>query len=844
MAPKPFRAIIVGGGVGGLTLANILEQLDIDYVLLESYRDFSPQAGASIAMMPGGQRILEQLGCKQAFVEGVPSLDTTTPTVQGKPIFIFRGYNENMIKRTGHGVAFNDRQVLLRVLHDNVKDKSKLLLNKHVAKVTTTDAGAAVETKEGDVFEGDIIVGVDGIRSTVREEMWRIASKASPGYFPKDEWKRVPIEFKCLFGICRSHKRIPTGSVVTGISRGHSYLILSGPESKLYYFLFVKLPKPITADKTPRYSTEDAKALAEEHRHDAIIDDCTFGQIFDNSISFGMTPIHEHVFEKWHYGRVITLGDAAHKPNPISGHGGNGAIESVAELANQLKRRLDSLSPGARLSAEDVGSVFRDTQTVRFERAKTFVQFSHDQQDFNAPSGALGFLGIRVAPWLLSEEIMTELQLHLAVDAVRIEALPVPFHPHYIPWTDELPAKPIKHSWVPRAVVALVLLGLTYAAGYGITGVKTVPESFLGHPFRDFYTGQQGIDNLLDLLTRVFSLVVGSPSLENRLQVIYFLAILTPMVLIWMVEAHRRGNLQSILGRLVIWPSIYAVGYQIFSIARVGPIYFLATMFAGRKDMYYRQSSRVVDQDVARALLPAVSLAFVLPTICMLLPLWGAPAAWLDFMTFWQVAPVLVGPLTSFLASVIRSARLAGDKTAAAAVAATEDYAAAHGGTTVVGSVGHDELYRNIDLPHLLTAYTAAFYSAAAMHVAVAVYVLASPDASLRGVFLNLPCWPWSDGAATWSVDAASTAEVAIVIFRWDFVVYAATLLVWCLHTVAEMRRVGYVRTADAWKAAVAVAASFVLVGPGAMYAATWYWREKAIASQSKMEEGEAKKVR
>ncbi|KAL8364969.1 hypothetical protein RB595_003993 [Gaeumannomyces hyphopodioides] len=843
MAPKPFRAIIVGGGVGGLTLANIFEQLAIDYVLLEAYRDFSPQVGASIAMLPGGQRILEQLGCNERFIEGVPSLDTSKPTIQGKPIFIFRGYNDNLIKRTGYGVSFNDRQVLLRVLHENIKDKSKLLLNKRVEKVTTTEAGATVETKDGDVFEGDIIVGLDGIRSTVREEMWRIASKASPGYFPKDEWKRVPINVKCLFGICRSHKRIPAGNVITAMYQGHSYLLMSGPEGKVYYFLFVKLPEPITADKTPRYSTEDAKALAEEHRHDPVVDDCTFGQVFDDSISFGMTPIHEHVFEKWHYGRIITLGDAAHKPNPISGHGGNGAMESVAELANQLKRRLDSSS--GRLSARDIESVFRDTQAVRFERAKAFVQFSRDQQDFSAPSGWLGFFGIRMAPWLLTEEIMTEQQLHLAVDAVRIEGLPVPFRPHYIPWTGELPAKPIRHSWIPRVIVALALLALTYAAGYGIAEVKMVPESFLGHPFRDFYTGHQGTDHILDFLTKVFSVVVGSPTLESRLQVIYFLPMLTPMVLIWMVEAHRRGNLQTIPGRLVTWPSIYAVGYQLFSIARVGPIYFLASMFVGRKDMYYRQSSRVVDQDVARALLPAVSLGFVLPTVCMLLPLWGAPAAWLDFITVWQVAPVLVGPLTSFLASVIRSARRTGDKTkAAAAAAAEDDAAAAHGGVPVVGSVGNFDLYKNIDLPHLLAAYMAAFYGAAALHVAVAVYVLASPDVSLRGVFLNLPCWPWSDGAATWNVDAGSAAEVATVLFRWDFVVYAATLLVWCLHSVAEMRRVGYVRTADACRAAAAVAASFVLVGPGAMYAATWYWREKVIAGQSRMEEGEEKKVR
>jgi 2-polyprenyl-6-methoxyphenol hydroxylase-like FAD-dependent oxidoreductase len=59
---KDLRVVIVGGGVAGLALANMLERFDIDYVLLEAYRDIAPQVGASIVMMANGLRILDQLG--------------------------------------------------------------------------------------------------------------------------------------------------------------------------------------------------------------------------------------------------------------------------------------------------------------------------------------------------------------------------------------------------------------------------------------------------------------------------------------------------------------------------------------------------------------------------------------------------------------------------------------------------------------------------------------------------------------------------------------------------------------------------------------------------------------
>ena len=93
----------------------------------------------------------------------------------------------------GYEVVFHDRQRLLQVLHDNLKNKDKILLQKRVIEVAATSAGVSVQTQDGDTFAGDIIVGGDGIHSTVRKEMWRIADEISPGFFPEDELKRTLI---------------------------------------------------------------------------------------------------------------------------------------------------------------------------------------------------------------------------------------------------------------------------------------------------------------------------------------------------------------------------------------------------------------------------------------------------------------------------------------------------------------------------------------------------------------------------------------------------------------------------------------------------------------------------
>jgi 2-polyprenyl-6-methoxyphenol hydroxylase-like FAD-dependent oxidoreductase len=58
-----FKVIIVGGSVSGLSLANMLEQANIDYVLLEAHAQIAPQLGASMGLLPGTLRILDQIGC-------------------------------------------------------------------------------------------------------------------------------------------------------------------------------------------------------------------------------------------------------------------------------------------------------------------------------------------------------------------------------------------------------------------------------------------------------------------------------------------------------------------------------------------------------------------------------------------------------------------------------------------------------------------------------------------------------------------------------------------------------------------------------------------------------------
>jgi FAD dependent monooxygenase len=60
-APKPPKAIIVGGSVAGLTLAHCFASAGIEFTLLEARDTIAPSIGATIVLMPNGCRILDQL---------------------------------------------------------------------------------------------------------------------------------------------------------------------------------------------------------------------------------------------------------------------------------------------------------------------------------------------------------------------------------------------------------------------------------------------------------------------------------------------------------------------------------------------------------------------------------------------------------------------------------------------------------------------------------------------------------------------------------------------------------------------------------------------------------------
>lgn len=227
--------------------------------------------------------------------------------------------------------------MIIQILFDNLSDKSKVLTKKGVTNVDQTTEGVLVTTEDGSMFGGDILVGADGIHSMVRREMWRLADRDDPKHFPAGERSNVPTEYCCIFGISQPNQKFTKYSSQNIQGQKYSYLVATGPNHRIYWFLFKKLPDVVRGlhDNIPRFTDEQRDALAAEHAGDLISGTLTFGELYATRTTATLQALPETVFKRWHYNRIITIGDAAHKVRSLY-------------LLTRLEANMDPVQPHRR----------------------------------------------------------------------------------------------------------------------------------------------------------------------------------------------------------------------------------------------------------------------------------------------------------------------------------------------------------------------------------------------------------------------------------------------------------------------------------------------------------------
>jgi 2-polyprenyl-6-methoxyphenol hydroxylase-like FAD-dependent oxidoreductase len=232
--------------------------------------------------------------------------------------------------RFNYPTTFLERETVLRILYDNLEDKSKIKVQKKILRVDHNANEVIVLCEDGTAISGDILVGCDGVHSKVRAELWRLSHTEDPAAINPEDKVILCAEYACLFGISAATAGVRAGECHVNYTDGMSTMIIGG-KGKVFWFIFKKLDKIYRVPDIPRYTKHDAEVFAEEFQGITITHSMNFSDIWNNRTTYTLVATEEAQLKRWSWGRIACVGDCVHKMTPNMGAGGNAAIEYVLQ---------------------------------------------------------------------------------------------------------------------------------------------------------------------------------------------------------------------------------------------------------------------------------------------------------------------------------------------------------------------------------------------------------------------------------------------------------------------------------------------------------------------------------
>lgn len=342
-----MKGIIIGGGIAGLTTAIALQKHNIDFQLFESAPELKP-LGAGIALNANGLNILKKLDLDlyNEIKEKGHILDYAVITDINDQLIQAVNFKE-VVKKYGEktlGISRGDLQSTLnKYIHPE-----KLFTNKRLETCKEDSGIIKAEFTDGSKISGDFLIGCDGIKSAIRNN---IIGDIPLRYSGQTCWRAL-INFSLPKGQ-RGMKEI------WGNTRGLRFGYLPVNENQAYWYA-------TDFSGQNQSSVNVIENLLERYKE--------FNPFVHELIK--LTPekniMHNDIYDfvpikKWVNGNIALVGDSAHSTTPNLGQGGNQALESSLVIAECLAEINDK---------QDISKAFEKYQNIRIEKATKVVNTS------------------------------------------------------------------------------------------------------------------------------------------------------------------------------------------------------------------------------------------------------------------------------------------------------------------------------------------------------------------------------------------------------------------------------------------------------------------------------------
>lgn len=199
----------------------------------------------------------------------------------------------------------------VETLYENLPDKSRILTKKRVTGIEHLEAGVKVSLDDGTCEEGDIVIGADGVHSVVRQLMWDYANAFELGAIPESDKNAFFSQFAGMFGVSENSLGLGPAEEHTVFGHDTTALVFTQP-GKVYWAKGHK-DEYCRPPKRTRATAEDYEAYAKRMWDEPITETLKFSDLWKTRSRVGMVTIEEGILKQWHAGRIVLVGDSAHK---------------------------------------------------------------------------------------------------------------------------------------------------------------------------------------------------------------------------------------------------------------------------------------------------------------------------------------------------------------------------------------------------------------------------------------------------------------------------------------------------------------------------------------------------
>ncbi|PPR03585.1 hypothetical protein CVT26_006126 [Gymnopilus dilepis] len=348
----PLRVAIIGGGIGGLTLAVALSRLGLEDLIEVDIYESAPeltQVGAGITFWPRAWKILRDLGLEEALIR---HLSPGQHVPDGKPRlgFQFRKADQRQgipihdLVFAGAALSFH-RATVQQILLENLSPSIRCHLSCRLVSYNEGQAGEVTLTfEDGKTTTCDLLVGADGLKSVVRKQF--VKSGTSDDSSGDPVWSGS-FAYRCMINSDIVSQRVPNHHAFkTPVIHLVVYPILQGRVINVVAY-HSDLSKEGTQYDGPSFqdvTKDEVMAIFGQWEEEVRV-------LAENMEKPSRWAIHAiEPLESYGSGSVLLLGDAAHAMTPHQGNGAGQAIEDAYILAHLISKAARDQTPTSRLT--------------------------------------------------------------------------------------------------------------------------------------------------------------------------------------------------------------------------------------------------------------------------------------------------------------------------------------------------------------------------------------------------------------------------------------------------------------------------------------------------------------